>query len=283
MKTFKMIIVLAFVPFIILKAQNAGSLNGKVYDASSKQPLIGCNVYIDDDGRKIGTITDVDGNYTLKPLPSGTYQVNYSYTGYNSKIVAASVFPGEKTFIKDIKLTDGIMMDGVTVTAEKNDVRLIDPGQIGKTNILPGEIKNIAGSNNPVMVIRAISSEVQISKDGKDIVFRGSRNGSSACYIDGVKQANISSTIPGCAIGSIVVYSGEIPAQFGDVTGGIIVLETKSFFDVRAERRILASKKKDEKGATGEWNYTAKGIKLYNMNSHDLQVVDKIKQGNSGL
>ena len=29
--------------------------------------------------------------------------------------------------------------------------------------------------------------------------------------------------------------------------------------------------------------YTAKGIKLYNMNSHDLQVVDKIKQGNSGL
>jgi len=30
-------------------------------------------------------------------------------------------------------------------------------------------------------------------------------------------------------------------------------------------------------------NYTAKGIKLYNMNSHDLQVVDKIKQGNSGL
>jgi len=252
MKTTKIFIVLVVMCNIITTAQNAGSLNGKVYDASSKQPLIGCNVYIDDDGRKIGTITDVDGNYTLKPLPSGTYQVNYSYTGYNSKIVAASVFPGEKTFIKDIKLTDGIMMDGVTVTAEKNDVRLIDPGQIGKTNILPGEIKNIAGSNNPVMVIRAISSEVQISKDGKDIVFRGSRNGSSACYIDGVKQANISSTIPGCAIGSIVVYSGEIPAQFGDVTGGIIVLETKSFFDVRAERRILASKKKDEKGATGE-------------------------------
>jgi len=30
-------------------------------------------------------------------------------------------------------------------------------------------------------------------------------------------------------------------------------------------------------------SYTAKGIKLYNMNSHDLQGVDKIKQGNSGL
>lgn len=247
MKTIKMIIVLAFIPFIFIKAQNAGSLNGKVYEASSKQPLIGCNVYIDDDGRKIGTITDIDGNYTLKPLPSGTYQVNYSYTGYTSKIVAAYVFPGEKTFMKNVNLSEGIMMDEAVVTAEKNDARLIDPGQIGKTNMLPGEIKNIAGSNNPVMVIRAISSEVQISKDGKDIVFRGSRNGSSACYIDGVKQANLNATIPGCAIGSIVVYSGGIPAQYGDVTGGIIVLETKNYFDVRAERRILASKKKDEK------------------------------------
>ncbi len=247
MKTIKLVIVLALIPFMFIKAQNAGSLNGKVYDGLTKQPLIGCNVYIDDDGRKIGTITDNDGNYTLKPLPSGMYQVNYSYTGYNSKTVAANIFPGEKTFMKNISLFEGIIMDEAVVTAEKNDARLIDPGQINKTSLIPAEIKNIAGSSNPVMVIKAVSSEVQISKDGKDIVFRGSRNGSSACYIDGVKQANLSSTIPGCAIGSIVVYSGGIPAQYGDVTGGIIVLETKSYFDVRAQRRILESKKKDEK------------------------------------
>lgn len=252
MKTIKIFMMLVIIPNIITTAQNAGSINGKVLDASTKQPLIGCNIYIDDDGRKVGTISDADGRYTLKPLPAGTYQVNYSFIGYNTQTIEANVFPGEKTFMKDIKLSDGITIGGVTVTAERNDVRLIDPGQIGKTSVMSGEIKNIAGSNNPVMVIRAITSEAQISKDGKDIVFRGSRNGSSAVYIDGIKQSGLNSAIPGSAIGSIVVYSGGIPAQYGDVTGGIIVLNTKSYFDVRAERRILASKKKDEKAVNEE-------------------------------
>ncbi len=247
MKTLKLIAILALLPFTFVSAQNAGSIKGRVIDASTKQPLMGCNVYIDNDGSKMGTTTDADGRFTIKPLPSGSYQVFYSFMGYTTQAIAASVYPGEPTFIKDIILSDGITIggkEGIIVTAEK---RVIDPNKIGKIPIKSAEISKIAGSSNPVMVIRAITSDAQISDDGKDIVFRGSRNGSSAFYIDGIKQNDMSSSIPGCAVGSIVVYSGGIPAQYGDVTGGIIVMETKSFFDVRAEHRIANSKKKDQK------------------------------------
>ncbi|MBI5538592.1 MAG: carboxypeptidase-like regulatory domain-containing protein [Bacteroidia bacterium] len=248
MKTLKLILILAIMPIAFASAQNAGSLKGRVIDGSTKEPLVGCNVYIDNDGSKIGTATDADGRFTIKPLPSGTYQVFYSFIGYNTQTLAASVYPGEPTFMKDVILSDVITIggpDGVIIDggAEK---RVIDPGQIGKIPIKSAEIENIAGSNNPVMVIRAITSDAQISDDGKDIVFRGSRSGSSSFYIDGIKQNDMSSSIPGCAIGSIIVYSGGIPAQYGDVTGGIIVMETKSFFDVRAQHRIEESKKKDE-------------------------------------
>ena len=37
--------------------------------------------------------------------------------------------------------------------------------------------------------------------------------------------------IPGIAVGSVKVYTGGIPAAYGDVTGGVIVVETKSYFD----------------------------------------------------
>ena len=38
--------------------------------------------------------------------------------------------------------------------------------------------------------------------------------------------------IPGLAVGSIKVYTGGIPSNYGDVTGGVIVVETTSYFDL---------------------------------------------------
>jgi hypothetical protein len=38
--------------------------------------------------------------------------------------------------------------------------------------------------------------------------------------------------IPGQAIGSLKVYTGGVPARYGDLSGGVIVVETKSYFDL---------------------------------------------------
>ncbi len=255
MKT-KIILLLMYASIINwTSGQNAGSIKGRVLDAKTKESIPMANVYLEVGRSNMGTTTDIDGRFTLKPLSAGTYQVNVSYVGYNTKTIGVTVFPGEITFMKDVLISDGIIIggdEGIIVRAEKEDARLIDPGQTGKLPMKSADFKNIAGSENIAMAIRAVSSEIQITENGKDIVFRGSRNGSSACYIDGIKQRDAGSTVPGCAVGSIVVYSGGIPAQYGDVTGGIIVLETKGYFDVRAEKRIEASKKKEMKSGSEE-------------------------------
>ena len=46
----------------------------------------------------------------------------------------------------------------------------------------------------------------------------------------GVKSITSKIGIPGQAIGSIKVYTSGVPASYGDVSGGIIVMETKSYF-----------------------------------------------------
>lgn len=246
-------------PFILLMlslatvacfTQNAGSVKGRVLDSESGFPLPGANVYVDYSGIKTGTITDKDGYYTVKPLMPGTYEVIFSFVGYTGRKILTTVYPGETTFIKDVKLAEGILLggdEGFVVTADRYDTRLVDPGQIGKISINAEDIANIPFSDNIAMVLRATTSEIQISSDGKDIIFRGSRNGSSACYIDGVKQNNLTSSIPGCAVGSVSVYSGGIPARYGDVTGGIIVIESKGYFDVMAAKRIREAKRKEMK------------------------------------
>jgi hypothetical protein len=35
--------------------------------------------------------------------------------------------------------------------------------------------------------------------------------------------------VPAGAIAEIIVYSGGIPARYGDVTGGVVVITTKSY------------------------------------------------------
>ena len=79
------------------------------------------------------------------------------------------------------------------------------------------------------------------------ILFSVVREVAVTCYVDGMRQVDLASTVPGCIVGSLVVYSGGIPSKYGDVTGGVIVIETKNYFEVRTERRILESKKKDMK------------------------------------
>src|SRR5690554_4469252 len=63
-----------------------GSIMGKVLDGESGEPVPFANVTLLDDGEQVlGTTTDFDGEYTLKPIPSGTYDVQVSYVGYQTK------------------------------------------------------------------------------------------------------------------------------------------------------------------------------------------------------
>jgi iron complex outermembrane recepter protein len=65
----------------------AGTLSGTITDKADGKAIIGATVSVPD--LRIGTITDVNGHYTLSNLPKGIYLVQVSYIGYanfNQKI-----------------------------------------------------------------------------------------------------------------------------------------------------------------------------------------------------
>ena len=166
MKTIIITVILGAYFAVNILAQSAGSLKGRVLDLKTNEPIIGANVYLDVQGSITGTTTDVDGRFSIKPLSPGNYEVNISFIGYTPEKRTATIYPGEPTFIKDIKLTQGILIggnDGITINGEKKaDEWVIDPGQIGKKALNPGDINNIAGSENIVMVIRATNFHSQL-------------------------------------------------------------------------------------------------------------------------
>ncbi|MFY8138858.1 MAG: hypothetical protein ACOVMR_12165, partial [Flavobacteriales bacterium] len=56
-------------------------------------------------------------------------------------------------------------------------------------------------------------------------------SGSVIYMIDGVKIRENVPNIPSCGISRMAVYTGGLPAKYGDTTGGVIVIETKNYLE----------------------------------------------------
>jgi hypothetical protein len=96
----------------------AGTLSGRMLDATSGSPLIGVNVIVVGTDHK--TKTDIDGRYTLT-VPPGTYQVRIWYDAYEGMTISGVVVENDKavTVNREIKPIAG-MTQTVAVTAEIN-------------------------------------------------------------------------------------------------------------------------------------------------------------------
>ena len=82
-------------------------------------------------------------------------------------------------------------------------------------------------------MVASMTTDVRMTDDGQ-LVFRGARKGDMISYIDGVKMEGIQN-VPSASLGYIMVYAGAIPAKYGDTTGGVVIMETLSYFDLLRE------------------------------------------------
>jgi len=82
MKYFKMIIIGVAALFLSISALIAGEIQGTIFDASTRQPLRGVNIFMLPDRVKAAT-SDERGEYRITSLSAGSYQLMASYIGYN--------------------------------------------------------------------------------------------------------------------------------------------------------------------------------------------------------
>jgi len=76
---------------------------------------------------------------------------------------------------------------------------------------------------------------VNLNEVGQDMYIRGARSDANAYYIDGIRVTDFYG-IPKMSIGSVRVITGGIPASYGDLTGGVISIETNGFGDIQSQR-----------------------------------------------
>lgn len=220
-----------------MAAQSHGEIFGKIIDENNN-PIAGVIVRAENNGIVVGAATDDRGIYRINGVEPGTYTLFYDLIGYNQLEVSdVQVKSDQIRKLSDYTLTTATYGTGpLIIRAEKP---LIDIN--GGTAISLGakELKNNAAANGGSLkaILTSMSSDIKTSDRGEELYFRGSRSGSVVYYIDGVKIYGSPLNIPSSGINNITVYTGGVPAKYGDSTGGYVIIDTKSFRDAAREKK----------------------------------------------
>jgi hypothetical protein len=231
----KILLSLILVSSLLVGAiAQTGALRGRVLDGSTNETIPGANVYVMIGNKPFATTTDANGYYYLRSLNPGIYTLYISYTGFNKyEVKDVPVNINKITGIDDAALTKGVDLK-IKVDVYGYRDKLIDIEDV--TIIRSKEFEKLAEKRSIPDVIRAITPGAYVSEDGKEVIFRGSRNGGVIYIVDGMKQRGSKAGVPSTAIASMMVYMGGVPAKYGDFDGGVVVIETKSYFDIEAGR-----------------------------------------------
>jgi outer membrane receptor protein involved in Fe transport len=120
-------------------------------------------------------------------------------------------------------------MKTIEVTSESYEKPIINPTFSTVTSISIDQIeKGATPKNDIIRIVTNLTPGVMPTDDGKDLYMRGSRRGTTAYYIDG-NRAIGSPEVPGLGISSIEVLTGGVPAEYGDCTGGLVIITTKEY------------------------------------------------------
>lgn len=207
-----------------------GEVVGNVVEKKSGLAVFGAHVYILDQGQKYQTTTNADGRFRISAIPAGTYTLNIRYFGDTMSNIPVQV-PMDGFYNADIIRFESGVLEILAVDVVANDGSIkLEYGELPIKELTADEIDKSPSKFNVKGLVTSMSSEVRMTEDG-ELVFRGARKGDMIYLMDGVKSSDVGN-VPGCAIGRMMVYTGGLPAKYGDTLGGVVVMETKSYFDL---------------------------------------------------
>ncbi|NND30980.1 MAG: TonB-dependent receptor [Saprospiraceae bacterium] len=111
------------------------TITGTVVDVNG-QPLIGATILVK--GTTVGTVTDLDGAFTLEVEPGSILDV--SFTGYTNQEITI----GDQTTL-NITLEEGVLIDEIVVTGYSSQRKRDIIGAVSVVNT--DEMKNVTGSS----------------------------------------------------------------------------------------------------------------------------------------
>ena len=218
--------------------QTTYSIKGQVKDANSKEMLIGALLEVN----KQKTATELDGGFTIKNIPAGTYTLSVSYMGYAKKDTTITI---NRDLILDLGLTNNSsVLSEVVVTgfgSKESDsyarrLEKLAPGVINTVSanaILQSPDLTIA---NVLQRVSGVSLEKDNSGKGSHAIIRGMDKRYNYTLINGIKIPSPDNKnryvpmdiFPSDLVERVEVHKTLTPNMEADAVGGVVNMVMKN-------------------------------------------------------
>ena len=176
--------------FLNIQSQNLGTISGKVFNNENGLILEGATIQVEDSD--FFAITNSEGLFEIKDIPTSSYNVKASFVGFKSQTIFNVIVKsaGNQTLLYGLhpsceELEEVILVESPFKTSIETP--------LSTQTFSAVEIETYPGGNNDIT--RVIQSLPGISPSvggfGNDIIIRGGGPNETVYYIDGIEIPNI--------------------------------------------------------------------------------------------
>ncbi|MGB4961265.1 MAG: TonB-dependent receptor [Saprospiraceae bacterium] len=212
--------------------QSKFTISGYVKDKTTGETLIGANVF-NVDNTSQGTVTNTYGFYSIS-LNSGTYKMGFSYLGYEDQYFELEL---NKNIGLNIALSEGVIIEEVVISAEKDDRRRnVEGTQMGTIDLPVENIKKLPAIFGEVDVLKAIQLLPGVLSSGEGnagFYVRGGGPDQNLVLLDEAVVYNAGhmlgffSVFNADALKNTTLIKGSIPANYGGRLSSVLDIQMK--------------------------------------------------------
>lgn len=201
-------IILSATPYLF--AQETGEIRGIVTDASDSSPIIGASVLLPD--LKLGATTNLNGEFIIRKVPVGTYNITARYVGYKPQTKQVTVAAGATVSVEFSLAQSSVQADELVVTGQ---------GTVTSKRQLPTDVVTISTKDIERTAAQSLDQLLQGQVPGLSSFNAQGLPGTGArIQTRGIKSA-LSNTTPVIYVDGIRVDNGD-NFRLADGTGGAV-------------------------------------------------------------
>ena len=243
MKLIKALFFALFIsPFFLTAQDITQNIRGKVVDADTKIPLIGCTAKVLSITETLfGASTTVSGDYAIRNVPIGKHTVEFNYVGY-TPIVRTVILTSGKEYILNIELEESALVgQEIEVIGAKTGQVQNEMATVSSQSFTIEETNRYAGSRgDPARMVSNYAGAQGADDSRNDIVIRGNSPLGVLYKIEGVDIPNPNHfSIAGSAGGPVAILNNKFlsnsdffmsafPAEFGNSLSGVFDINLRN-------------------------------------------------------
>jgi hypothetical protein len=177
---------------LFLHAQKTGNIIGVVKDKNTQETLVGVAAALE--GTPLSAATDLDGKFKITGIAPGSYNLKFSFIGYQSQTIFNIVVTTGNDNILAVELEPATEnLKEVTVTSNTFGKRTETP--LSVQSLSAEEIKSNPGGNfdisKVVQALPGVSGTTGSASFRNDIIIRGGAPNENVYYLDGIEVPQI--------------------------------------------------------------------------------------------